>query len=218
MKTKICNGKLCKGKEKPLSEFSKNSGHIDGLQSQCKECKSIVDKKYQDKNKIKIAKQKKQYYIENKKVLKQKSKEYRESNLEYYKDYNKEYGQKPENKKRRNKLQKIRYHTDINFKITITLRNRIWDVLNRKPKNKRTLELLGCTVEELKIHLQSQFTSGMTWDNHGKGYGKWNIDHIKPCNSFDFSDFKQQELCFNYTNLQPLWSLDNIRKSDKLLN
>ena len=217
MKTKICTNKKCL-KEKPLSEFEKHSGHKDGLQSWCKECKSIFNKGYRDKNKVKLAKQKKQYYIDHKKILKQKSKEHRENNLDYYKKYNKEYGQKFENKKRRNKLQKIRYNTDINFKITITLRNRIWDVLNRKPKNKRTLELLGCSIEELKKYLESQFLRGMNWDNHGKGIGKWNIDHILPCNSFDLSDSKQQEICFNYKNLQPLWSLDNIRKSDKILN
>lgn len=202
MKTKICSNPKCL-KEKPLSEFySDKKGKFD-KSAYCKICASLVSKKY---------------YITHKKQIKQKSKEHRESNLEYYKDYNKEYGQKPENKKRRNKLQKIRYDTDINFKITITLRNRIWDVLNRKPKNKRTLELLGCSIKELKKHLESQFTRYMNWDNHGKGKGKWNIDHILPCNSFDLSKTKQQEICFNYKNLQPLWSLDNIRKSDKILN
>lgn len=202
MKIKICSNKKCL-KEKPLSEFYSDKKGKFGKSAHCKICDSLVSKKY---------------YITHKKQIQQKSKEHRESNLEYYKDYNKEYGQKSENKKRRNKRQKIRYDTDINFKIKVTLRNRIWDVLNRKPKNERTLELLGCSIEELKKYLQSQFTRGMNWDNHGKGHGKWNIDHIQPCNSFDFSDSKQQELCFNYKNLQPLWSLDNIQKSDKILN
>ncbi len=200
MKTKTCTG--C-GKVKKLFEFHKDKKGKFRKQAHCKLCNSLKNKKY---------------YVEHKNKIKKQSKNYRESHLKYYKIYNKEYGQKSENKIRRNNHQKIRYDTDINFKITITLRNRVWDVLNRKPKNKRTLELLGCTLEELKIHLQSQFTSGMTWDNHGKGKNKWNIDHIIPCNSFDLSDFKQQELCFHYTNLQPLWSLDNIRKSDKILN
>ena len=201
MKTKKCTG-IC-GEEKKFSEFYNDKKSKFGKSARCKICDSLVSKKY---------------YITHKKQIKQKSKEHRENNLEYYKEYNKKYQQNPEYRVKRNKRQKERYNTDINFKITVTLRNRIWDVLNRKPKNKRTLELLGCSIEELKKHLETQFTSGMTWDNHGKGHSKWNIDHIKPCNSFDLSDSKQQEICFHYTNLQALWSLDNIRKSDKILN
>ena len=69
-------------------------------------------------------------------------------------------------------------------------------------------ELLGCTYEQLLDHLSSQFTEGMTWDN----YGEWHIDHIRPCASFDLLDTEQQRQCFHYTNLQPLWALDNLRK------
>ena len=68
-------------------------------------------------------------------------------------------------------------------------------------------------MEELWVHLERQFTQGMTKENHGK-YG-WHVDHIKPCSSFDLSDIEQQKLCFHYTNLQPLWAKDNIKKSNK---
>jgi hypothetical protein len=144
MKTKICT--KC-GIEKKLSEFYNNKKGKLGKQAHCKLCDNLTSKKY---------------YILNTNQIKQKTKEYREANLEYYKDYNKEYRENPKNKSKRNKQQKFRYDTDINFKITITLRNRIWDVLNRKPKNKKTLELLGCSIEQLKIHLKSQFKPGMT--------------------------------------------------------
>ena len=73
------------------------------------------------------------------------------------------------------------------------------------------MKLVGCNSKELKEHLESQFIEGMNWNN----YGEWHVDHIKPCAAFDLSDPIQQKECFNYTNLQPLWAKDNIRKSDK---
>ena len=72
--------------------------------------------------------------------------------------------------------------------------------------------LLGCTVEEARAYLESKFQPGMSWENHGK----WHIDHIRPCASFgDMTLLEEQKKCCHYTNLQPLWALDNILKSDK---
>jgi hypothetical protein len=82
-------------------------------------------------------------------------------------------------------------------------------------KTKKTLELLGCSWQEARDHIQSQFKEGMTWENHGF-YG-WHIDHIIPCSSFDLTDLEQQKKCFHYTNLQPLWWKDNISKGSKIL-
>jgi hypothetical protein len=59
-------------------------------------------------------------------------------------------------------------------------------------------------------HLKDHFLPEMNWDN----YGAWHIDHIRPCASFDLTDPEQQKQCFHYTNLQPLWAADNIRKAD----
>jgi hypothetical protein len=73
-------------------------------------------------------------------------------------------------------------------------------------------KLTGCAGKELVAHLEAQFLPGMTWDNYGL-HG-WHIDHIRPCASFDLTDPEQQRECFHYTNLQPLWAEDNIRKSD----
>ena len=189
--------------------------YIKNNKAKVKQQKKITDKNYQDKNKESIRLNKKQYYIENKEFFKQKSKEHREDNLEYYKDYNKKYQQNPKHQAKRNKQRTLRYNTDINFKIKTTLRNKLNQVLKNNSKHKSALELLGCTVEELKTHLQSQFVEGMTWDNHGTGfYGKkqWHIDHIKPCIKFDLSKKSEQIKCFHYTNLQPLWAKDNLSK------
>jgi len=71
-------------------------------------------------------------------------------------------------------------------------------------------------MQWLEAWLEIQFQSGMTWDNWGKtGWDGWEIDHIRPCASFDLSDLEQQKQCFHWTNLQPLWSAENRSKSGK---
>ena len=103
------------------------------------------------------------------------------------------------------------YHSSIQRKLRQLLKNRIWWALQGGPKTAHTLELLGCTVDELKAHLERQFQPGMTWDNYS--YRGWHIDHIAPCSVFDLTDPEQQRICFNYNNLQPLWAKDNMQKS-----
>jgi hypothetical protein len=76
------------------------------------------------------------------------------------------------------------------------------------------MELVGCTVLELMAHLESLFLPGMTWENRSQ----WEVDHIKPCASFDFKDPEQQKSCFHYTNLRPLWTADNRKKHAKILS
>lgn len=71
------------------------------------------------------------------------------------------------------------------------------------------MELIGCPMVWLEAHLESLFAPCMTWGNHGK---VWHIDHIKPCAKFDLTDPEQQRICFHWTNLQPLFAADNIRK------
>ena len=78
-------------------------------------------------------------------------------------------------------------------------------------KSKSCLNYIGCSVPQLRQHLEQQFTDGMTWEN----YGEWHIDHIKPCATFDLTCEEQQSKCFNYTNLQPLWAIDNLTKGAK---
>lgn len=138
---------------------------------------------------------------------KQKIKQYREDNKEKYKQYHQE------NKKQRAKRLFERYRSDVLYKITMLLRSRLCMCLKRKTKSAPTLELLGCSVEFLKKHLEEQFTEGMTWDNHAV-HG-WHIDHIKPCDKFDLSKESEQRACFHYTNLQPLWAVENFKKGSR---
>ena len=74
-------------------------------------------------------------------------------------------------------------------------------------------ELIGCSINELKAHLESKFQDEMTWDNYGNG--GWHIDHKKPCQDFDLTDAEEQKKCFHYKNLQPLWAMDNFFKNGK---
>lgn len=102
------------------------------------------------------------------------------------------------------------------FKLRKALRQRVYFAVKslKTAKSKKTMELLGCSIDELKIHLESKFQEGMNWENYGlKG---WHIDHIIPCAFFDLTKEEEQRKCFHYTNLQPLWWIDNIKKSDKI--
>mgnify|MGYP003151699782 FL=1 len=102
--------------------------------------------------------------------------------------------------------------TDPNAKLLFYTRSRMYQVLRGLKKSAPTLKLLGVpNIEFLWQHLIKQFQPGMTREN----YGLWHVDHIIPCASFDFSDPEQQKKCFHYTNLQPLWAIDNMRKSNK---
>lgn len=94
-----------------------------------------------------------------------------------------------------------------------TIRKRINTILKQINLRLPTEKMLGCSLEELKLHLESLFVTGMTWDNYGR-YG-WHIDHIKPLSLFDLCDPNQQSIACHYTNLQPLWAKDNLSKGNK---
>jgi DNA polymerase III alpha subunit len=100
---------------------------------------------------------------------------------------------------------------DLNFKLRDILRRRIWNALKNNIKSAKTIELLGCSIEFLKLYLESNFTPGMNWEN----YGKWHVDHIVPCAKFDLENSESQFECFHYTNLQPLWAKDNLKKGSR---
>lgn len=226
MKTKICTGIHGCGKQKPISEFSKDKSRKDGLCPYCKDCK----KENYQKNKKKILNNKKEYYKKNKSIIKHQANQYRDKNKEkikingdiYYQKNRKNILQKKrqywvDNKsellKKKNVYRKNRLKNDINFKISYNLRSRLTIALNGKDKALSTMFLIGCDIDYLMYYIQEKFTKGMSWDNHG--FCGWHMDHIKPCASFDLSKKSEQLKCFNFKNLQPLWAEDNRRKGSK---
>ena len=124
------------------------------------------------------------------------------------------YKADPMNKDTRNARRRERYDTDINFRTMCILRARLYAALKNSKKD-HTMDLLGCTVEQMVQHIEKQFTSGMTWDNQGKGDDEWQIDHTIPFVAFDTSNRDEQFIVCWYQNLQPLWGPDNRSKGGK---
>lgn len=217
--------------EKELEKFCKSAKAKDGRRGHCKSCHN---KHYQD-NKESLTLKHKEYYRKNKENLSQKSKEryllqkdlirekvrkYEEQNRDKVLLNKRNYAKKNKEKiaaYRANNRDKINSYvrnkmkTNQNFKLATLLRNRIRTALKNNYKCSSSIDLLGCSVEELRAYLQSKFLPGMTWKNHTTD--GWHIDHIIPCVAFDLTKEEEQRKCFHYTNLQPLWAIDNFRKN-----
>jgi hypothetical protein len=82
-------------------------------------------------------------------------------------------------------------------------------------KETTVTKLIGCTIPEFMAHIERQWTRGMSWKNWGRKGRCWQLDHRKPVSSFDLTDPIQRAACFHYTNYQPLWMPENLRKSAK---
>lgn len=102
----------------------------------------------------------------------------------------------------------------VTSRMVSAMRGRINQIIRRgNIKAGTSMKLLGCSREEFQSHIEKQFLPGMTWENYGRE--GWTIDHIIPCAQFDLSIPDSQKVCFHYTNLQPLWHIDNIKKGKK---
>ena len=211
---------------KPVTEFHKRPDRKCGYRSKCKLCEKKISKQWWENNPEKI---------------KEYAKSWRENNPEQRKLINKKYRlNKPENVKKshdkwvlkntdyqknrriNNKeyfqiYEKTRYRNDINYRLKKNIRSRISHAIKNNSKSDHTQKLLGCNIDQFKSYLQSLFTEGMSWDNYGNKERQWSIDHIIPCDHFDLSDPIEQQRCFHYSNCQPLWHIDNIKKNNKII-
>lgn len=111
--------------------------------------------------------------------------------------------------------QRIRRKTDLSFRLRKNVRTRLCAALINGQKSGSAVRDLGCSVDALKRYLESQFQPGMSWDNWGFGQDKWHIDHIVPLSQFDLTDREQFLKACHYSNLQPLWHNDNMKKGSK---
>ncbi len=151
----------------------------------------------------------KKYYLKHRKEQLEKYHNNREAIIKQRKEYRKK--NKELFKKREAEYYQYRKKTDVNYKLRKIFRDRINSALGTKNKQSSSNDLIGCSVEKLKKHIEKQFKDGMCWKNHGM-YG-WHIDHIIPISSFDLTDIVEQKKAFHYTNMQPLWAFDNLSKN-----
>lgn len=167
-----------------------------------RERKAQYSHEYQLKNKDKIRKQRHEYYEQNKHEIMRKRKESAKT-LETKRLY-----------------EKRKYNEDPLYRLSRLLRANFRDAVKSEYKKTSVADLLNCSIQEFRRHIESLWTEGMSWDNHGFSkpgeVRKWHIDHILPITSFDLTDYKQQKTCWRYTNLRPLWQEDNFAKSDRL--
>lgn len=180
--------------EKDINNFHKNNDRKDGKSGICKECCKEYNKEYREKNKDKLIEYLKIYRNNNEN--KQHRREYQRSRIKKVLEYEK-------NKRKNNVI----------FRLKCTLRKRLHKALRGKYKNGSAIKDMGCSLQELKNHLENRFIDGMNWSNHGQ----WHIDHIIPLYSFDLTDREQLLKACNYKNLQPLWAKDNLSKGHKIL-
>ena len=159
-----------------------------------KEQKKEYNKKYNEENKEQKKEYNKKHYEENKERIDENNKKWRE-----------------ENKERTNEYLKNRRKNDENFRIKRYLSSALANALKKSNTNKKnkTMTYVGCSKEELLLHLQS--TKKTEWQNE-----KLHIDHIIPCALYDHTDEDEIYKCWNWRNLRYLPEKENISKGSKL--
>lgn len=194
-KTKKCS--KC-GKRKKIERFVKNTRSNDGYRTDCKECHNLYHAR---------RKSNPEYMARRS----ENTKKWKKGNPERVKEI-KSASDKRCRPHIRAYMQQKR-DTDIQYRLALRLRIRLWHALKGKTKGGSAVRDLGCTIPQLMKQLESKFKPGMTWDN----YGKWHIDHIKPLIKFDLTDRLQLKIACHHSNLQPLWGEDNLSKGAERL-
>jgi hypothetical protein len=196
--------KCCSCKEwKMLSRYNVQTNRWDKLRVDCKDC--LGKYRAKPKRKADMTAYNKEYWIKTKEEQTARHKIWRNTNREHFNEYNRIYMKHWEKNQR---------ETNPTFVLLKNLRNRLWQALKSQSvdKSKRTMELCGCTIEELHDYLEKKFTPEMTWENYGS---YWHVDHIIPCASWDFTNMDEQMMCFHYLNLQPMNASENCSKGAK---
>lgn len=219
----------------------KSRPHHDGLCGYCAPCKirlTMESRQRKRNDQAWVARHlaaKRRFYQRNKAEIQASQKAYRETEHGKLKQRqwlenarkNPEYRQmekikretlvqRPEYKARQNAWARQRRHTNPEYRLGFTIRNAINSRIDDKTERLHAEELIGCTIEEYRLHIEQHWLEGMDWDNRGTGKGKWSIDHIVPCKLFDLTQHPHQRACFKYMNVRPLWNEENSSKVDRL--
>lgn len=208
------------GIDKPLFEFSKRKDSPDGYYNQCKSCRKLSSKSYLDQyridNKDRLTEQKQLYYLNNIDRIKETQNKYYKENIDKCKQNRKQYyiNNKDKSREYQRRYYNRRISEDSVYKLRFNVKCLIINSIKKKgfKKNTKTADIIGCDWVTLQEHLESQFDSNMSWNNHGT---YWDIDHIIPLAS---AKTEEDIIKLNhYTNLQPLESYYNRHiKRDKL--
>lgn len=145
--------------------------------------------------------------------LKLRDQKYHSMNAEACREYQRQHLREGDTRTKRREQQRRRMQLPVN-RIKNNLFRRLNHAIACAVKHAPTYELVGCTPDQLKAHLEAAFLPGMTWENYGKG--GWHIDHVMPCAAFDLTKESEQRKCFHYSNLNPLWGRDNMSKGKKV--
>ena len=193
------------GRRKELAEKERIRYHSN------KEDIREKQKKYREDNRDKINKQKRDSYYRNKENILERNKEKYSNNRDFFLGKNRKQRASGKYKAYVRWYNKTRKRNDPLYKLTCHVRTMTYNAFRNKGYTKRsqTYRLLGCSFEDLKSHIENQFTGTMNWDNHGE----WHIDHIVPLASAE-SEEQLTKLC-HYSNLQPLWAEENLSKGGK---
>lgn len=213
-----------------MVDFYFDKGYKDKHRNECKVCAVKLSCERQKRNSERVRQKNKNWIKNNVDKVKQwklsysrRGNELRRIRYKSNPDFrqsaitqSKVYRSNPNNKLKIRKsaaIRRKRYFKNPLWRLKLNMRRRLLHVLHGNRKSDTTLKLVGCTWQQLREHLEKQFINDMSWDNYGF-YG-WHVDHIKPCESFDLSIPEEQQKCFHYTNLQPLWARDNLVKGFK---
>lgn len=190
-----------------------------------KERYAPYNREYRKKNKLRIAARWREYHETNQDKIRERQRVYYASNREVIHEREKKRKPAINRKYRQTHADKIRVTvrdwkrrkqlTCPRYRMENALRGRLRKALTRNIKKVApTMELLGCTPENLWLYLESKFETGMTRENYGK---VWELDHIMPCAIFDLTKPEHQRRCFHFSNLQPLFASENRKKSAKVI-
>ena len=190
----------------PYKDPEKRKACYEKWAEENKKERAEYHKEWAEENKEKRAEYHKEWAKKNKEKRAAYYKQWAEENKEHRQEYNKQFSTQNA------EYIKKRLETDPLFRLQHQIRCLIGGSLKNKgyKKNSKTEKILGCTIPEFKEHLESLFKEGMTWENRNE----WEIDHKIPASS---AKTEADAIKLNhYTNLQPLWTEDNRKKSDKL--